>query len=159
MDDGRPSESTTLAYLLKEASKDDKALIKQYFLTVFSEGNVRIGNKVDDTQDLILHQQDIPLGERFWLPDKSSKPCCGHISDICLTAFWDIFRHTHHHQWPIICSPQKSITVQYLRKFVTLFTLSQLHKLHFKCYVMALQVQTICHSSHCITNLAVIQVS
>ena len=94
MDDGRPSESTTLAYLLKEASKDDKALIKQYFLTVLSEGNVRIGNKVDDTQDLIMHQQDIPLGERFWLPDKSSKPCCGHISDICLTAFWDIFRHT-----------------------------------------------------------------
>ena len=98
MDDGRPSENTILAHLLKEESKDDKALIKQCFLTVLSKGNVKISNKVIDIQDLIMHQQDILLGERFWLPDKSSKPYCGHISDIGLTAFCDIFRHTYHHQ-------------------------------------------------------------
>ena len=49
VDDDRPREGITLAGLLEDASKDDKPLVKQYFLTVLLEGDVRIGNKVDDT--------------------------------------------------------------------------------------------------------------
>jgi len=94
VDDDRPREGITLAGLLEDASEDDKPLVKQYFLTVLSEGDVRIGNKVDDTRDLIMRQQDIPSGERFWLPDKSSEQRSGHVSDIGLTASWDEFRHT-----------------------------------------------------------------
>jgi len=41
-----------------------------------------------------MHQQDIPLGEGFWPPDKSFEPRSGHVSDIGLTASWDEFRHT-----------------------------------------------------------------
>jgi hypothetical protein len=94
VDDDRPREGITLAGLLEDASEDDKPLVKQYFLTVLSEGDVRIGNKVDNTRDLIMRQQDIPSGERFWLPDKSSDQRSGHVSDIGLTASWDEFRHT-----------------------------------------------------------------
>ncbi|KIM78346.1 hypothetical protein PILCRDRAFT_11323 [Piloderma croceum F 1598] len=94
VDDDRQREGTTIACLLEEASEDDKPLVKQYFLTVLSEGDVRIGNKVDDTRELIMRQQDIPSGERFWLPDKSSELRSGHISDIGLTASWDEYRHT-----------------------------------------------------------------
>jgi hypothetical protein len=94
VDDNRPREGTTLACLLEEASEDDECLIKQYFLMVLSDSNVRIDNKVDDTWDLIMHQQDIPSGEKFWLPDKSSKLCSGHVSDTGITSSWGEFRHT-----------------------------------------------------------------
>jgi hypothetical protein len=49
VDDDRQREGITLAGLLEDAIKDDKPLVKQYFLRVLSEGDVRIGNKVDDT--------------------------------------------------------------------------------------------------------------
>jgi Fungal protein kinase len=94
LDDDRPREGATLTRLLEEASEDDKPLVKKYFLTVLSDGDVRIGNKVDNTRDLIMRQQDIPSGERFWLPDKSYEPRSGNVSDIGLTASWEEFRHT-----------------------------------------------------------------
>jgi hypothetical protein len=61
---------------------------KKYLLTVLSDGDVRIGDKVDNTRNLVMRQQDIPWRERFWLPDKSYKPHSGHVSDIGLTASW-----------------------------------------------------------------------
>ena len=149
-------EGTTLASLLEEASEDGKPLVKQYVLMMLSEGDVRIGNKVDDTRYLIMRQQDIPSGEWFWLPDKSCGPPCGHISDIGLTASWDEFKHT---RAPPMTNRPFSPKVHYRIVFVPRFALSRLYKLHFKCYAMVLQVQTMCHSSPGITNLAVIRVS
>jgi hypothetical protein len=94
LDDDRPREGATLTRLLEEASKDDKPLLKKHLLMVLSDGDVRIGNKVDNTRNLVMRQQDIPWRERFWLPDKSYEPHSGHVSDIGLTASWDEFRHT-----------------------------------------------------------------
>jgi hypothetical protein len=103
VDDDRPREAAILTRLLEEASGDDKGLVKRYFLTVLSHGNVMIGDKVDHTRDSIMREQDIPSGKRFWLSDKSSGPRSGHVSDIDLTASWDEFKQTR--ASPIINHP------------------------------------------------------
>jgi hypothetical protein len=113
VDANKAREAAILTRLLEEASDDDRDLIKQYFLTVLSHGDVMIGGKVDHTRDLIMRQQDIPSGERFWLPDNSSEPRSGHVSDIGLSLPNRPFFPKVHYRivFEEVCVPVRTVMV------------------------------------------------